>query len=386
MITPLPPFRNLVGILAIILLNVAAMRTDAAEADAATASASKTVTITNGSAGPVTLAEDSAMLAALKALEGNSVASVISSNAEVQARVLEESLEKLRLELGRRVSQNSEAITSSVTLIETTLAQLHARQMEAVENSNRTILIIGGIVAVVGLIGLIIISLILVRAITRFSELAVAAAPRGLLGHGQTSGMLGSGEPGASRPGAAEEAAGRFQGAIDQLQRRIMELEHSAQSGAGGRHPSVQPGVVRPDVDGVGSALNIKPLVHDAADRSPITSTENSTGHSRTTVLLGKGQALLNLDAAEPALQCFEEALTLEPNNADALVKKGMAFEKLQDWERALESYNLAIAVDSTMTVAYLYRGGVCNRLQRYREALDSYEQALHTEKSSRAS
>ena len=361
MIKPSLPFRGLVGIFAVLLLCVPALRTFAAEDDAATA--------------------------AFKALEAPASVVSVSTNAEAEARLVKESIEKLRHELELRVAQNSEAITSSVSMIETSLARMHDRQMQAVESSNRTILIIAGVFAVVGFLGVIVISLILVRAIGRFSEIAVAAAPRGLLGQGQTSAMLGGGEMGVSRPGAAEEAAGRFQSAIDQLQKRILELEHSAQSSAGARTtPTSHPVLARPDVDGVGSALNIEPLVHDVSAGSSITSTESSAASSRASVLLGKGQALLNLDAAEPALQCFEEVLALEPNNADALVKKGMAFEKLQDWEQALESYNLAIAADNSMTVAYLYRGGVCNRLQRYREALDSYEQALRTEKSSRAS
>ena len=84
--------------------------------------------------------------------------------------------------------------------------------------------------------------------------------------------------------------------------------------------------------------------------------------------------------------QCFDEALSLEPKNAEAFVRRGMALEKLQDWEQALGSYDRAIEADQSMTVAYLYRGGVCNRLQRYREALESYEQALRTEKKSQAS
>jgi tetratricopeptide (TPR) repeat protein len=101
-------------------------------------------------------------------------------------------------------------------------------------------------------------------------------------------------------------------------------------------------------------------------------------------VLLGKGQALLNLDAPEQALACFDEVLGLDPNNAEAYVRRGLAF-KLQNWEQALENYDRAIAADQALTIAYLYKGGVCNRLQRHKEALESYEQALQTESKVRA-
>ena len=263
--------------------------------------------------------------------------------------------------------------------------------MEDVQSSNRTILLVAGIFAAVGLFGLIFITLILVRAIGRFSELAVMGGARGqMLGGGQSLAALGAGEMIAPRSSTAEQASGRFQGAIEQLQKRILELEHSAQSGAGesvvSRSTAAPPiASSKSNVEPLTSALNIQPLL-PTAHLSSGPAAETSAPAPRTSLLLGKGQALLNLDAADAALQCFEEVLSLEPNNAEVLVKKGMALEKLEDWERALESYNRAIAADGSLTVAYLYRGGVCNRLQRYREALESYEQALRTEKKSRAS
>jgi tetratricopeptide (TPR) repeat protein len=141
----------------------------------------------------------------------------------------------------------------------------------------------------------------------------------------------------------------------------------------------------RPGPESPASAFNIQPLLPNPQG-APGGQGENAAPASRASVLLGKGQALLNLDATEQALQCFDEVLAAEPNHAEALVKRGMALEKLQDWEQALESYDRAIAIDSSLTVAHLYRGGVCNRLQRHREALESYEKALRSEKKIRAS
>jgi tetratricopeptide (TPR) repeat protein len=261
---------------------------------------------------------------------------------------------------------------------------MHERQMEAVQSSNRTILLAAGVFAAVGLVGLIFISLILVRAIGRFSELAVVHSQRPMLGQGtaMTVPALGPGESVGGR-GAAEQAAGRFQGALEQLQRRIQELEHELHTPPPSLlppEPSVQP-AARPRLP-----LPAELPPHGVANIQTFRPAVDAAPPSRASVLLGKGQALLSLDAPEQALTCFEEALNLDPGNADILVKRGMAFEKLEDWDQALDSYNRAIAADSTLTVAYLYRGGVCNRLQRYREALESYEDALRTEKKSRAS
>ena len=295
-------------------------------------------------------------------------------------RKTQEAIEKLRTELDVRAAQNAEAVTASLRLIETSMSRMHERNMEAVQSSNRAILTVAGVFAAVGLIGIIFILVILARALGRFSEIATATAARGqLLGAGASAGLLGGGDAVGQRQGSAEEASGRFQGAIDQLQKRILELEQSAQSSTNSNSRSRA--TLTKTVDG----SNIEPLMPEDAPETAV-EMEIDQAASRSTVLLGKGQALLNLDATETAMECFDEVLDLEPNNAEALVKRGMAFEKMQDWERALENYDRAIAADNSMTVAYLYRGGVCNRLQRYREALESYERALLTEKSSRAS
>lgn len=334
--------------------------------------------VVTASATVCTLAQDDPAAAAKHALESVTPVMQISTNAEVELRKTQEAIEKLRLELDARSAQNSEAITTSLRLIETSMTRMHDRHMEAVQSSNRAILTVAGIFAAVGIIGIIFILVVLARAMGRFSEIAIANASRPLLGNGaSTSGLLGSGDGLGSRQGSAEEASTRFQSAIDQLQKRILELEHSAQSGA--TNGSQGATIV---VKSAGSS-NIQPLM---PEDSPETTLEPESPAARATVLLGKGQALLNLDAAEPAMECFDEVLDIEPNNAEALVKRGMAYEKMQDWERALENYDRAIVADSSMTVAYLYRGGVCNRLQRYREALESYEQALRTEKNTRAS
>jgi hypothetical protein len=317
----------------------------------------------------------------------------LSTNVEAEILLTRQALDQLRREVEQSAARNAAAITSSLSLVESTMARMHERQMESARQSNRTILIVSGVFASLGLVCLLLISVVLMRAISRFSQVAtVAPAPGHLLGPAQPVAALSAGanELAAPRRGAAEEASSRFQGALEQLQRRIMELEQSAQASVSGNAVPISvaaPRTASPrSVDeSIASTVDIQPLLPDDGPAS-VAMTEESAPPSRASVLLGKGQALLNLDSIEPALKCFDEALALEPTNAEAYVKKGMALEKLQDWEQALESYNRAIGADQSMTVAYLYRGGVCNRLQRYGEALESYEQALRTEKKSQAS
>jgi len=55
---------------------------------------------------------------------------------------------------------------------------------------------------------------------------------------------------------------------------------------------------------------------------------------ARITVLLGKGQSLLNLDQAEEALACFDEVLALDASHPEALVKKGATWNGCGSWRR----------------------------------------------------
>src|SRR6185503_891315 len=132
-------------------------------------------------------------------LTATNSATSTNSNPVAELRAAQEAIEQLRRELEVSSARNAEAITAGLSLIEPTLARMHERQMEAVQSSNRTILIVAGIFAAVGLVGLIFISLILVRAIGRFSEMAVVGAPRALLTAGHSLAALGEGELRAAR-------------------------------------------------------------------------------------------------------------------------------------------------------------------------------------------
>lgn len=288
-------------------------------------------------------------------------------------------LESLQRQIESQVARHTEAITSSLAQIEPALNRIRQQQAEASASANRTILIAAGLFAVAGFFGLGFLTMASVRAMGRFTDVAVNATTRKPLAVPvePPATALAASPPVVS--GSVEQASARFQGALEQLERRIKELEHTSHatpapslpdtpsSGATAAHPSGNgPGRIQ--------ALSVGTL-------SSTTAAASAEPPSHVDLELGKGQALMNLDQIAEALECFDRALSDEPNNTDALLRKGMALERLQDWERALECYERAILLDDSLTVAYLYKGGVCNRLERHREALDSYERALRSER-----
>lgn len=282
-----------------------------------------------------------------------------------------------------------ETLTARLTAVERSIAEQYRRDREAMQESNRTLLLIAGCFGVVGVLGILTAAAIIVRAMNRLSEVALALPNSHGFSHSPAPTILDAGIANGGQ-NQLDQATLRFLGAIDRLEKRIHELEltaqpdhidveHHSQEHTGepaGSMTAIESG--GPDADS-----NLVPRV-----RSSRSARDGAAGEkpSQASILVGKGQTLLNLGQAEEALGCFDEAIHLDPKNADALVKKGMALEKLQRMEEALASYDRAIATNSSLTLAYLYKGAVCNRLQRFREALECYEKALKTEQKPVAS
>ena len=167
--------------------------------------------------------------------------------------------------------------------------------------------------------------------------------------------MLPAGEAHAAPERAAVQFANaRLFNVVERLEKRILELEHTA------RAPLAE--MTSPAADG-----------HNG---SPSASVEHD---KNVAILLGEGQSLLNGNEPEKALACFDQALALDPQNAETLIKKAGALEKLNRFEEAIACYDHAIEADGSMTIAYLHKGGLFNRMSRYEEALQCYEHALHT-------
>jgi tetratricopeptide (TPR) repeat protein len=267
-----------------------------------------------------------------------------------------------------------ETLAARLRAIEQSIQEQHRRDIETLQNSNRTMLMIAGAFGVVGVLGILTAVAIIVRAMNRLSEVALAL-PAGL-GHGPTPTLI-DGDGVNTGQNRLDQASIRFLGAIERLEKRIQELELTAQPG----HIDVEHHRQGSEIAAAATAaLADSNAIASGNGAAMETSTAVDHKIAQAAILVGKGQALMNLGKLDEALICLDEATGLDPKNADALVKRGMVLEKLQKMEEALASYDRAIATNESLTLAYLYKGAVCNRLQRFREALECYEKALKTE------
>ncbi len=240
-------------------------------------------------------------------------------------------VEQARQDAEAAARRNAEALEARLKQLEDELQQQRAREVESLQNAHHYTLTVVAAVAGLAVLALLGVTWMLLRSMNRRSALAAPV-------------RLEAGGTGLAPLDPAQQSSARFRASLDRLEQRLDELESTALEGEAEPSPA--------------------PPAFDAA--------------GRVALLLGKGQALLNLHQPEAALTCFDEALGLDPAHAETYVKKGTALEKLGRFDEAIDCYDRAIGLDTTMTMAYLCKGGVFNRLERYGEALQCYEQALH--------
>ncbi len=282
-------------------------------------------------------------------------------------------LERNRQETEALAAKNAEAVAARFKAIEEALTTQRITELESMkgsmetlersmESNNRMLMTVAGTIASVGFLVLLLTAYLQWRSVSRLAEFTamVQSARVALPPPGPAEAqLLGAGD--------VTQSGGRMSSALAQLEKRILELEHTT-------HSSVE----------------VKPISADAGGDLHPNGVASENGHhehaEHDAVLLAKGQSLLNMDKAAEALECFEEILRIEPDHAEALVKKGIALEELRRMDEALQCYDHAIAANGDLTIAYLQKGGLFNRLERYEEALQCYEQALHAQEKAHAS
>jgi tetratricopeptide (TPR) repeat protein len=274
-------------------------------------------------------------------------------------------VERSRTQAEAAAAETAKAFAARLQGIEAALASQRAQELDAMQSANKVMLVVAGLFAALGLLAMLFMAYFQWRTINRLADISAALPLSHALGPGPAVAALGAGDPHLVTVSPPEQSSQRLLGALERLEQRIHELEHTA-------HPPLHAGASLDQE----TRLPTSPPNGEAAAAAP--------DAARITVLLGKGQSLLNLDQAEEALGCFDQILALDPGHPEALVKKGAALERLRKLDEAIACYDRAIAADGSLTVAYLYKGGLFNRMERFSEALECYEQALRTQEARR--
>jgi tetratricopeptide (TPR) repeat protein len=241
------------------------------------------------------------------------------------------------------------------------ITAMRASEVEATQKTQQLTLILAGTFGTIGLGVMLLMAYVQWRTATRLVELASLLPRAPAWENSRPLPMLASdAESAAPARAAVELSNARLLGVVERLEKRILELEHTARAPL---KESTSPAV---------NGQNGMPAVSNDRDECVAN-------------LLAEGQSLVGANEPAKALECFNEALGLQPKHAEALVKKGGALEKLGRLDEAIACYDRAIEANDGMTIAYLHKGGLFNRMARYDEALQCYEQALRTQEKKAA-
>ena len=90
-----------------------------------------------------------------------------------------------------------------------------------------------------------------------------------------------------------------------------------------------------------------------------------------------RGLALTALERHEQALENYDAALALQPSHIEALNNRGNALASLQRFDHALECYERVLAISPGRGDALNNKGAVLVALQKFGDALKVYEAAL---------
>jgi tetratricopeptide (TPR) repeat protein len=290
-------------------------------------------------------------------------------------------LEQARQDAEAATKRNNEEMDARLNRIEQSVTAQREHEIESMQSAHRFTLIMVGVFAGTGFFGMLFFAVFLLRVMNRRTETMIAQFTGQMLGPGLTTVALGDGGTQVVPVNRVEQSTTRFLNTIERLEKRIHELESTAEP-----TPVIEGSALKKPVEpppDTGEPLAETPELKETAELETAVThakSERVERDARIALLLGKGQALLNLQQADTALTCFDEVIALDSTNAEAFVKKGMALERLGKLDEAIDCYDRAIALDDSMTMAYLSKGGVFNRLERYGEALQCYEQALRAQ------
>jgi len=280
---------------------------------------------------------------------------MLNSYLQIQAQLHDTQME---LEKSREEARQSAADTAArIQSLEETLASQRASELETAQKNQQSMFMMAGAFGLTVLAAVLFMVYLQWRAVTRLVEMSVPRPAGYLPGNGRATSLV----TGA----AVADANARLFGAVDHLQKRILELEQGSRAALGENNSTV---------------------AGAQTQEMPPSANSKSNGHGeRIADMIADGQTLLNANQPEKALRLFDEALAIDPKSADALIKKGGALEKLERFNEAVACYDHAITADSSATIAYLQKGGLFNRLARYDEALKCYEQALQAQEKKSA-
>jgi tetratricopeptide (TPR) repeat protein len=91
----------------------------------------------------------------------------------------------------------------------------------------------------------------------------------------------------------------------------------------------------------------------------------------------GKGMALAGLEMYEEALKSFDRSISIKPTYQNVWLNRGSILGSLGKYEDAIESFDRAISIKPDDHISWYRRGNSLDSLGRYEDAIESYDSAI---------
>jgi len=117
---------------------------------------------------------------------------------------------------------------------------------------------------------------------------------------------------------------------------------------------------------------------YDSTENSEITSLVDADYNRKK--LFKKGVNLMADEKLEEAVEVFEQALRIDPENIETMMKLGYARFHLDDHAESLRVYDRILDIDVTNPEAWNLKGLVHYEQKKYAKALDSVEKAVESD------
>ena len=90
-----------------------------------------------------------------------------------------------------------------------------------------------------------------------------------------------------------------------------------------------------------------------------------------------RGASYDGLSQYERAIEDYDEAIRLDPNDPLAYSNRGTTYDALGQYSRAIEDYDEAIRLNPNYAMAYYNRGAAYGDLGQYERAIENYDEAI---------
>lgn len=99
-----------------------------------------------------------------------------------------------------------------------------------------------------------------------------------------------------------------------------------------------------------------------------------------TKELIEKGDIFFDECRYQKALDTYNKALNLEPQNIDALICCGLCYRNLEDYDKAIEYYNDALEIEPDNKTALNNKGYALEMKDQIEEAIEMYKKSLEVD------